>query len=73
MSTVMRHTPCSTSRRAEAVTVVGSTTSRPCRRRMRDISSHAMGFGIFFFQPAAFVGDDRRWHENYEQVGMEEV
>jgi hypothetical protein len=34
---------------------------------------HAMGFGMFSFQPAAFVGDDRRWHENYEQVGMEEV
>ncbi|MBV8993641.1 MAG: hypothetical protein JO287_08050 [Pseudonocardiales bacterium] len=34
---------------------------------------HAMGFGMFSFQPAAFVGDDRRWHENYQQVGMEEV
>lgn len=34
---------------------------------------HTMGFGMFSFQPAAFVGDDRRWHENYEQVGMEEV
>ncbi|MGH3825458.1 MAG: hypothetical protein ACRDRA_21870 [Pseudonocardiaceae bacterium] len=34
---------------------------------------HAMGFGMFSFQPAAFVGDDRRWHENYEQVGMDEV
>lgn len=34
---------------------------------------HAMGFGMFSFQPAAFVGDDRRWHENYEQVGMEQV
>src|SRR4051794_31792206 len=33
----------------------------------------AMGFGMFSFQPAAFVGDDRRWHENYQQVGMEEV
>ena len=29
---------------------------------------HAMGFGMFSFQPAAFVGDDRRWHEDYEQV-----
>ncbi len=27
---------------------------------------HAMGFGMFSFQPAAFVGDDRRWHENSE-------
>jgi hypothetical protein len=34
---------------------------------------HTMGFGMFSFQPAAFVGDNRRWHENYEQVGMEEV
>jgi hypothetical protein len=34
---------------------------------------HAMGFGMFSFQPAAFVGDERRWHENYEQVGMDEV
>ncbi|MGH3672651.1 MAG: hypothetical protein ACRDSH_18800, partial [Pseudonocardiaceae bacterium] len=34
---------------------------------------HAMGFGMFSFQPAAFVGDDRRWHEDYEQVGMDEV
>lgn len=34
---------------------------------------HAMGFGMFSFQPAAFVGDNRRWHENYEQVGMDEV
>lgn len=34
---------------------------------------HGMGFGMFSFQPAAFVGDNRRWHENYEQVGMDEV
>jgi len=34
---------------------------------------HAMGFGMFSFQPAAFVGDNRRWHENYEQVGMDQV
>ncbi|MGH3920619.1 MAG: hypothetical protein ACRDSG_16540 [Pseudonocardiaceae bacterium] len=34
---------------------------------------HAMGFGMFSFQPAAFVGDDRRWHEDYEQTGMDEV
>jgi hypothetical protein len=34
---------------------------------------HAMGFGMFSFQPAAFVGDNRRWHEDYEQVGMEQV
>jgi hypothetical protein len=23
------------------------------------------GFGMFSFQPAAFVGDDRRWHDDY--------
>ncbi|MDQ4034202.1 MAG: radical SAM protein [Actinomycetota bacterium] len=34
---------------------------------------HPMGFGMFSFQPAAFVGDDRRWHEDYEQVGMDQV
>ncbi|MCA1695173.1 MAG: radical SAM protein [Actinobacteria bacterium] len=34
---------------------------------------HAMGFGMFSFQPAAFVGDHRRWHENYKQVGMDQV
>ncbi|MGH3775001.1 MAG: hypothetical protein ACRDRR_04580 [Pseudonocardiaceae bacterium] len=34
---------------------------------------HAMGFGMFSFQPAAFVGDERRWHEDYQQTGMDEV
>ncbi|MGH3875015.1 MAG: radical SAM protein [Pseudonocardiaceae bacterium] len=34
---------------------------------------HAMGFGMFSFQPAAFVGDSRRWHEDYQQTGMDEV
>jgi hypothetical protein len=34
---------------------------------------HAMGFGMFSFQPAAFVGDERRWHEDYGQVGMDQV
>jgi hypothetical protein len=28
----------------------------------------AMGYGMFSFQPAAFVGDERRWHENYRDV-----
>jgi hypothetical protein len=28
----------------------------------------AMGYGMFSFQPAAFVGDDRRWHEDYRDV-----
>ncbi len=31
---------------------------------------HARGFGMFSFQPAAFVGDDRRWHEDYAQAGV---
>lgn len=26
------------------------------------------GFGMFSFQPAAFVGDERRWHEDYAEV-----
>lgn len=34
---------------------------------------HAMGFGMFSFQPAAFVGDERRWHEDYARTGMDEV
>jgi hypothetical protein len=27
-----------------------------------------MGYGMFSFQPAAFVGDDRRWREDYADV-----
>ena len=27
--------------------------------------NHHLGFGMFSFQPAAFIGDDRRWHEDY--------
>ena len=34
---------------------------------------HQMGFGMFSFQPAAFVGDDRRWHEDYGLTGADEV
>ena len=30
--------------------------------------THGMGFGMFSFQPAAFVGDDRRWHEEYRDT-----
>ena len=26
------------------------------------------GYGMFSFQPAAFVGDDRRWHDNYSDT-----
>ncbi len=31
------------------------------------------GFGLFSFQPAAFVGDDRRWHEGYRQTTDDDV
>lgn len=34
---------------------------------------HAMGFGMFSFQPAAFLGDDRRWHESYRAVTPDAV
>jgi hypothetical protein len=33
----------------------------------------AMGYGMFSFQPAAFVGDDRRWHEPYRDVTGDQV
>lgn len=33
----------------------------------------AMGYGMFSFQPAAFVGDERRWHEDYQQVTGDQV
>jgi len=33
----------------------------------------AMGYGMFSFQPAAFVGDDRRWHEDYQDVTGDQV
>jgi hypothetical protein len=32
-----------------------------------------MGYGMFSFQPAAFVGDDRRWHHDYRQVTGDRV
>lgn len=31
------------------------------------------GFGLFSFQPAAFVGDDRRWHEGYRDTTSDDV
>jgi hypothetical protein len=33
----------------------------------------AMGYGMFSFQPAAFVGDERRWHEDYRDVSGDQV
>jgi hypothetical protein len=32
-----------------------------------------MGFQMFSFQPAAFVGDQRRWRENYRQFSDNDV
>jgi len=34
---------------------------------------HAMGFGMFSFQPAAYLGDDRRWREAYREVTVDSV
>lgn len=33
----------------------------------------AMGYQMFSFQPAAFVGDDRRWHQDYREVTGDQV
>ncbi|MGI8449615.1 MAG: hypothetical protein ACR2MP_21035 [Streptosporangiaceae bacterium] len=32
-----------------------------------------MGYGMFSFQPAAFVGDERRWHEDYRGLTGDQV
>jgi len=34
---------------------------------------HDYGYGMFSFQPAAFVGDDRRWHESYRDTTADQV
>lgn len=34
---------------------------------------YGMGFGMFSFQPAAYVGDDRRWHEPYREIDPDAV
>lgn len=34
---------------------------------------HAMGYGMFSFQPAAFAGDERRWHEDYRDITGDQV
>ena len=31
------------------------------------------GFAMFSFQPAAFVGDERRWHEGYRDTSSDDV
>jgi hypothetical protein len=33
----------------------------------------AMGYGMFSFQPAAFLGDERRWREDYRDVTGDRV
>ena len=32
-----------------------------------------LGFGMFSFQPAAFVGDERRWRSDYSKLDPDEV
>ncbi|ESP99547.1 hypothetical protein EES44_22495 [Streptomyces sp. ADI96-15] len=34
---------------------------------------HAMGYGMFSFQPAAFLGDDRRWKEKFREATPDAV
>jgi len=34
---------------------------------------HDSGFAMFAFQPAAFVGDERRWHEGYRDNSSDDV
>ncbi|MFI7359510.1 radical SAM domain-containing protein [Streptomyces avidinii] len=34
---------------------------------------HALGYGMFSFQPAAFLGDDRRWKEKYREATPDTV
>ncbi len=36
-------------------------------------SAGRMGFGMLSFQPAAFVGDDRRWHGDYRNTTGDDV
>ncbi|MEO9181174.1 MAG: radical SAM protein [Acidimicrobiales bacterium] len=35
--------------------------------------AHGLGFGMFSFQPAAFVGDERRWRSDYSKLDPDEV
>lgn len=36
-------------------------------------NSRALGYGMFSFQPAAYVGDARRWGEDYASLNPDEV
>ena len=51
---------------------VTPTQRRPDRRRSSGTAA-AYGFGLFSFQPAAFIGDDRRWHEGYRDTTADTV
>lgn len=35
--------------------------------------SHRLGFGMFSFQPAAYVGDERRWRDDYSSLEPDRV
>ncbi|WP_329138447.1 radical SAM domain-containing protein [Streptomyces sp. NBC_01476] len=35
--------------------------------------SRALGYGLFSFQPAAFLGDERRWKEDYREATPDAV
>jgi hypothetical protein len=35
--------------------------------------SHRLGFGMYSFQPAAYVGDERRWREDYASLEPDRV
>jgi len=36
-------------------------------------TAHDAGFAMFSFQPAAYLGDDRRWHEKYREATPDAV
>ncbi|MGW0732012.1 radical SAM domain-containing protein [Streptomyces sp. NPDC002851] len=36
-------------------------------------ANHAAGYGMFSFQPAAFLGDERRWKERYREATPDAV
>ncbi len=36
-------------------------------------AARGLGYGMFSFQPAAFVGDERRWRDDYENLEADRV
>ncbi|MEO6881991.1 MAG: hypothetical protein ABI181_13740 [Mycobacteriaceae bacterium] len=36
-------------------------------------AARGFGYGLFSFQPAAFVGDERRWHDAYSEAAGDRV